>query len=221
MRYIDTNTLDQNYEVSGSFYNIEYGTSTIVNCRNLLEIKLKNSESKKVDAIIVMMNPGSSEPVNFSPPIYAINEIQKQGGVPVNLVLTKPDDTQYQIMRIMDSEKWEYVKVINLSDIRDSNSTSFCNKLSTLSNDIHSIFSDKRKTELNGLLKGDRIIVAWGVNTKLRNLISLALENKFLSSRLGNPKNSYKRCKNFYYYHPLPRGYRAQRVWLRDILNKL
>jgi len=41
------------------------------------------------------------------------------------IIPTKPDNAQYQIMRIMLLQKWEHVRVLNLSDLRNGNSGNF------------------------------------------------------------------------------------------------
>lgn len=225
MCYINKSVLKQTYEVFGSFYNLCYGTK-VIPCRNLLEIKRIGNNSETVDAVIVMMNPGSSEPnpPKYIPTVCSAN-IQSQGLNTTGLVLTTPDETQFQIMRIMHYKKWNFVKVINLSDIREPNSNKFCSIVSRLraidSNNSHSIFSTIRQHELEAILKTEKIIVAWGVNTKLSYLIRLALSSNKLSTRVGHSKDRYKNFEDFYYYHPLPRGIKAKKNWLKCILAKV
>ncbi len=217
----------------GTFYNIDYGNN-IEKCRSELDIYLKNfyesSEDKqKVDAIFVMMNPGSSEPINKSCSIkdYTVQDICK-GSHTNNSVQTKPDTTQFQLMKIMDKKNWSHIKVINLSDIREPKSKIFCRKINVIKqydpDNIHSIFSDKRKNELKQILNSStKIIVAWGVNSRLRNLIKLALESNGgnnLNNRVGwNKKMKLK--NDFYYYHPLPRYKKKRKQWIKVILSKV
>ena len=97
-----------------------------------------------------MMNPGSSRPlveVNNRIHARAIYEL------PISLVPTKPDTTQYQVMRLMHFREWRHVRVLNLSDLRSPKSTEFIKlfqRLEAASNfDSHSVFSDARTAELS------------------------------------------------------------------------
>lgn len=69
---------------------------------------------------------------------------------------TKPDDTQYQLMRLMEAFSWEHVRVLNLSDVRESDSTELPERLSRYvrgqDNDGHSVFSATRQAALCALL---------------------------------------------------------------------
>lgn len=231
--FYDEGILDKKFVAYGSFYNIQYSSGS-EGCRNILEIRRKDVinklEDNKIDAIFIMMNPGASEPKinNYSIKTFRPLDIAKQKHLGIPLVLTKPDKTQYQIMRIMELKEWNIVKIINISDIREAKSNEFYTKLNQLkkldSDCIHSIFSTKRSVELNGIFKNSKdakVIVAWGVNSKLRFLISKAILNINLVNRIGYAKKGYKRLVGFYYYHPLQRGINKQKQWLSNILNKL
>lgn len=226
--------LDKRFVAYGRFYNIQYSNS-LEQCRNILEIyrrecheKLK--ESDKLDAIFIMMNPGASKPVNgkYNIKSFTASDIKNEKHLIISVELAQPDKTQYQIMRIMESNKWDFVKVINLSDIREAKSNNFydeINKLQEKDTDyIHSIFSKERISELNKIFtssKDIKVIVAWGVNSKLRFLINLAISNNNLKNRIGYDKDTYKKLVNFYYYHPLQRGKKRQEKWLINILSKI
>ena len=62
-------------------------------------------------------------------------------------VQTQPDNAQYQVMSVMEHIGWNYVRVINLSDIRCPKSHEFRDLLSTLKGPdpdcLHSTFSEK------------------------------------------------------------------------------
>jgi len=58
------------------------------------------------DAVFIMMNPGSSKPlveVNNHFPATSLNKLA------ISLVPTKPDTTQYQVMRLMHYRWWQHV----------------------------------------------------------------------------------------------------------------
>lgn len=95
----------------------------------------------------------------------------------------------------------------------------FYNKLKQLQQSdidyIHSMFSIKRIGELNKIFtssKEIKVIVAWGVNSKLRFLINKAISNSNLKNRIGYAKTTYKKLIDFYYYHPLQRGIKKQKI---------
>jgi hypothetical protein len=63
------------------------------------------------DAVFIMMNPGSSKPlVEVNNRIHA-RAIHK---LPISLVPTRPDTTQYQVMRLMHFLGWRHVRVLNI-----------------------------------------------------------------------------------------------------------
>lgn len=121
-------------------------------------------KKKKPQLLAIMMNPGSSVPPNDNYPIKNnCEEIRDTEPVDVE----EPDDTQYQIMRIMKKMKYKYARVINISDLRNPNEKNkngkegkedkegFKEQLKTVHeiSPIHSIFSEKRKVNLKMYLK--------------------------------------------------------------------
>ncbi len=59
--------------------------------------------------MVVMMNPGSSYPLNGIDNNFLPSEAQ-------------PDITQKQIMRVMDAVGFDYARILNLSDLRTPDS---------------------------------------------------------------------------------------------------
>ena len=128
--FIPADELKQNYGVFGHFYAVELASKEVVECRSVLEIASKTHAPKepselsmlRPDAVFVMMNPGSSRPlVEVNNPIHA-KAIHK---LPISLVPTRPDTTQYQVMRLMHFRCWRHVRVLNLSDLRNPKSAEF------------------------------------------------------------------------------------------------
>lgn len=170
-----------------------------------------------------MMNPGSSEPKDEN---YNILEV-KQSDISIckdlEFVETNPDVAQYQIMRIMEAQKWDYVKIINLSDYREADSNKFYQKIKEFDlidkKHLNSIFSKERDKEFNDLLNNEdniKVIVAWGISEELENLIKIAITKPQLNKRIGLCKGK----GNIYYYHPCPRMVEDRKKWLEDI-NKI
>jgi hypothetical protein len=153
VRFIPASKLKDGFAVFGHFYSVQVAPKRVVECRSVLEIveaahtptKASVLSGREPDAIFIMMNPGSSRPL-----VEVINRIR--AGVihkmQVSLVPTKPDTTQYQVMRIMRHCRWRHVRVLNLSDLRCSKSGEFFKQFSRLEEDFsfdaHSVFSDRR-----------------------------------------------------------------------------
>lgn len=215
--------MNKKFIVKGRFYNLQVNNKNYIKCRSLLEIKT-SVEVEKVDAIVVMMNPGASKPCdeNYTYTKLQKNQIKTNALSAIQLVDTVPDKTQTQIMCIMEARQWSYVKVINLSDISEPKSTKLHNKTEQVNSDIHSIFSKDRVDELKNIINDNKVddikvIVAWGVNQKLKKLIRLALNSKQLNNRVGWSKSNCKVENNFYYYHPLQRSKIRQEMWVEEI----
>lgn len=202
--------LDTNFEYKALFYNDDK-----YKYRRYLEIKHKEYRGES-DLTVVMVNPGSSKPKD-------IDETNTSEFLN-KFVEVHPDPTQDQIRKIMDACKYNYAKVINLSDIRDGSSTSFYKKLhSDLSLQNHSIFSDSNEIYLKDYISPkSTFLFCWGVNKKLNSLTNLAL---FRTKKLfGENKKIYglKHSKNqLGYYHPLPRTSELQKKWIEDIITQI
>lgn len=192
--------LDQKYSVTARFEG-EY--------RPVLEITLESGRPPApVDAVVVMMNPGSSAPK----PGFA----RENGMVP-----TVPDPTQYQVMRLMEKCQWGRVRVLNLSDLRNADSADFRERLKLSGEDIgHSIFSPKRTAELQAGLDrapGAPIIAAWGCHNGLESLATLALDALKGNSIIGRPGVHGE----WRYWHPLLRNAKFQRQWVEEVFAQL
>ena len=158
------------------------------------------------DLVVVMMNPGSSQPLPSMD--------SHLGFVP-----TRPDNTQYQILRLMLRAQsrgmlWQHARVINLSDLRTPKSTELIVKLRQYAGDSrHSIFSKERHLELSAAL-GDPdtpVLRAWGLNPALAPLAKLAWVRLNAHPELGIAE------RDFAYRHPLPQRADLQRAWLDQV----
>ena len=205
--------LDPLFTVTAHFYEIA-GPVDRYRCRSVLEIARNGSAHREPDAIVVMMNPGRSHPIGEA----------TVGGAELAMVLTKCDDTQYQVMRVMEIQGWALVRVLNLSDLRNPRHTDFFEDFGRFEaeheNREHSIFSPRRAAELCRNLcrsPGAPIIVAWEIHRKLQTLATLALE-----ALVGEPLVGKRGAKGGWrYWHPLPRNANQQTEWLRSIVEQL
>ena len=148
------------------------------------------------------MNPGSSKPVK--PEDVYSNKF----------ALTEPDNTQWQIVRLMEKLGYKYARVINLSDIREPKSHDFYEHLKTTSTHTHSIFHEKREEDFEEyFIENVPVILAWGVNRKLEDLALLALEKLNKAERYGYSKED----SHSQFYHPLPRINAKQKEWVEKM----
>lgn len=194
----------EKFEVKGLY---RYDKVKKIKLREVLEIKKKFDCSDSVDLMVVMMNPGSSEP-----------EKGDYNGV---MTFAKPDNTQFQIMKVMDGCNFKYARIVNLSNLIESKSSCFY-KWINKNTEKYSIFdkdSDLYKPEFHKeLVKGVPYILAWGVNYSLRFLANSALtmlkdENKYFIPKKGG--------KEFQFFHPYQR-YQANRdVWVAEIIKQI
>lgn len=227
--FIPAEELKRHYGVFGHFYSMQLPSKEVIECRSVLEIAEHglvndcNRLSKKCpDAVFIMMNPGSSQP------LVEVSQLVKSGAIhklEVALVPTKPDTTQYQVMRIMHFRGWRHVRVLNLSDVRSPMSADFIKTFQRLENDFgleaHSVFSGVRQGELRSKLprsQGYSIVFAWGVNVKLAPLIARCLKRLPKKSEcfgLLQPKTTDG------YRHPLPSLHEDQRRWVDEMMEQL
>ena len=227
--FIPAGELKQSYGVFGHFYTVELDSKETVECRSVLEIADHSFTTdgpdglsqRKPDAVFIMMNPGSSKPlVEVNNPIRAA-AIHK---LTVSLVPTKPDTTQYQVMRLMHFRGWRHVRVLNLSDIRSPKSLEFIKRFQRLEADSgfesHSVFAKARKRELSAKLPRSSqipLVLAWGISDKLTPLIERCVSSlPRQNNRLGllEPGTDHK------YRHPLPSLQRDQRLWVDNMLRQ-
>ena len=229
VRFIPAEELKTKYGVYGHFYSVEVARTIVVQCRSVLEIveqartpkEMSLLSLRKPDAVFIMMNPGSSRPlVEVNNRIHA-DEIHE---LPISLVPTKPDTTQYQVMRLMHYCEWRHVRVLNLSDLRCSKSGEFFKQFKRLeeeaSFDSHSIFSSRRKNELHVKLmkhKAVPVVRAWGLSTELDPLIERCtpsiVRNKAIMGLMKEGTTNK-------YLHPLPSLQSQKVLWVSRMVKQ-
>lgn len=227
--FIPAKNLKQEFGVFGHFYSVELASTNVIECRSVLEIISQthapsdHSELSEFepDAVFIMMNPGSSRPLAEVDNRLRAGMIRR---LPISLVPTKPDTTQYQVMRLMHFQDWRHVRVLNLSDLRSPKSAEFMKSFPRLEDDenfvSHSIFSDTRTDELSSKLPTNRktpLVLAWGISNKLSPLIDrcisrLPRETKTFGLLEPGTTNKYR--------HPLPSLQKDQRKWVDRIVRQ-
>lgn len=192
----------ENFNITGYFYQIGN-----LKCRKYLNIKKRNIKIRKPDLMVVMMNPGKSKPID------GIDNGK-------NEVPTIPDQTQDQIMRVMENCEFNYARILNLSDVRITPSGAFYNMLPDLrENQIpHSIFDNKREQDFKELfVENIPTIFAWGVGKDLTELAKIAMEKIGINNPIGIQKDD----RDYAFYHPLPRNNNDQIKWVDGITERI
>ena len=169
MKFNKNDELRKTYEVKASFYKKDG-----VTFRNYADITRKEYTEDKIDAYIIMMNPGSCKPANK----IDDDAISPETSVYIN---ASDDPAQIKVMQIMDNTDFNKVRILNLFDCKESNSSKAVQMANKNYGFPISIFSCERRDELNNLTKDDApYIVAYGVNG-LIEFKKLAL--KFLADK--------------------------------------
>jgi len=204
--------------VYGYFYNRIVNDITL-NCRNVLI--LSNSEIANInefqsDALIVMMNPGNSEPIDQTQ-VKFIDSTDDLFNDFNNVFKAIADKTQDVIIELMNKMNYNNIIIINLSDIRNQDSKEFIKQIDKTNfngtGSEHSIFDSSRKNELNSILEKCRnkpIIVATGVDYKLRFLVAQAMSRLPKDNIVGYTAEER-------YYHPS----RIKNKWIEEITKQL
>lgn len=219
--------LKQRYGVYGHFYDLEMGgefypcrSTLALIAHNITPLALNDIMILRPGLVCVMMNPGSSAPVD---PNYAPIKLDNVRDIPRQreLVPTKPDITQYQIMKVQAAMGIDYTLILNLSDLRDPRSPSFLEKIETL-NTIeqggrHSIFDPTRRKDLESLWGGENtpVLVGWGRDPGLIPLAGPALSALKGRKIIGVPVDS----QGVLFAHPSPMLQSAKDAWLKSTLS--
>ncbi|MBF0136947.1 MAG: hypothetical protein H7833_08040 [Magnetococcus sp. DMHC-1] len=220
------------YAVYGHFYQLSWNGSDGLGCRSVLELVAhdrlpKNRQElllRQADLVAVMMNPGSSHPIDrgYAPPLVTQDG---QSVADYRLTPTRPDNTQYQILRILAARGWHHARILNLSDLREPKSPLFLQQVARLEREgqvggRHSIFCPERQAELLPLLGqpgAAPVLVGWGRHAGLIPLAEQCLDrlrNHFL---VGVPVAGESRL----YAHPSPMLQRMKDAWLDAVLEQL
>ncbi len=230
LKFIPANNLKKDFNVFGHFYTLNLESGETIDCRSVLEIIEKKSTPSSINslsirepnAIFIMMNPGSSVPLQSVDNAVASNDIDK---LKISLVLAKPDVTQYQVMRIMHYCGWSHVRVLNISDLRDPSSGKFAERFINLEKRTglidHSLFSGKRNSELKTKIQTHSytpIICAWGVSKDLNPLIDRCLTQ---IGTMPNIKGLLKPNTEDKYFHPLPTLQKDKELWVNNMVKMI
>lgn len=232
MEFLYAAELKKRFTCYGHFYELALMNGDRAKCRSVLEIvdasisqaNPSDISERAPDVVVIMMNPGSSHPKD----IYHIDEeiAYPQSGPSMRkqLVLTQPDNTQYQVMRIAVSKGWKHIRVLNLSDLRDPKSGSFLQKVDALGGimggHVHSLFCAERAEECAHALQRRSptpIMLGWGQDAGL-----LPLAEQCMERIAGKPTCTVASDVNpLLNAHPSPMLQRKKLQWLETMLQTL
>jgi len=227
--FIPAEVLKSKFAVFGHFYSVHVSPTRVYECRSVLELvegahapkKTAEISDRQPDAVCIMMNPGSSRPLVEVDNRIDSDTIQK---LTISLVPTKPDTTQYQLMRVMHYCEWRHVRVLNLSDLRCSRSGVFFQQFKGLEDEFsfdgHSVFSDLRQDELALKLTNHNsipVIRAWGLSPHLDPLIERCISKVGRSKKI---RGLIKEGATNKYLHPLPSLQQQKLVWVDRMVEQ-
>jgi hypothetical protein len=233
--------LKKTFRCYGHFYRLNVPGRNPLLCRSVLEItslpreavgagtdpddlfSAPDAELSLPDAVVIMMNPGSSRPIEDGD-TDSLLDMPLPAGFRKPLALTQPDNTQYQLMRIAVSKGWKHIRILNISDIRDPKSPSFIARTKALDavdgGQAHSLFSNVRKTEREQMLRrkpGAPFILGWGQDAGLIPLAAQCLNcidgEKIVTVPAGNDPVLTA--------HPSPMLQAKKEAWLDAIRSAL
>jgi hypothetical protein len=241
MNFLYAAELKKTFRCYGHFYRLNIKGAEPLLCRSALEITslpraavgaatdpddlfaAPGSEQSLPDAIVIMMNPGSSRPIEDGD-TDSLLTMPLPAGFKKPLALTQPDNTQYQIMRIMVSNGWKHVRILNISDIRDPKSPSFIARTKALNaikgGGAHSLFSKVRKNECEQMLRrkpGAPFILGWGQDAGLIPLAQQCLDCIAGEKTVTVPSEN----NPILTAHPSPMMQAKKEAWLANIRTAL
>lgn len=208
--------LENLFYTEAAFYKLQTHEKTHF-CRSLAAIRRTGTESKGADALFVLLNPGKCLPVDGQETISLLT-----GEVDVlPLLRATPDNTMYQLMRLMERMKWNHVEIINLTDVITGKFEEYleCQLGMKVHHDNrHSIFSIDRYHELLDRVENAGVIIAgWGTKSQIT---SAAAEANTILGELAEVKGLRYR-QHPLYYHPFPWLQSRCVTWLDDMEEQL
>lgn len=208
--------LENLFYTEAAFYKLQTHGEIQV-CRSLVAIHRMGAESKGVDALFVLLNPGKCLPIAGEDSIPMLSgEVAE-----LPLMPATPDNTLYQLMRLMERMNWNRVQVINLTDLRTGKFDEHKESqrfMKQCGDSRHTIFSMDRYVELLDCMeRADAVIAGWGTKSSIipaaENAYSLLWE---VADVRGLAYKTYP-----LYYHPFPWLQNKCIKWLDDMEAQL
>lgn len=211
MTLILAEKLKKTFAVSAKFYYSMVGEEKFLMRREAKIVRIGH-EQEEIDAVVVMINPGSCKPTG---------EVTSQSAKDAVLMIAKPDQTQYQLMNLMERKAWNVLVIVNLSDICEGNMSKFRNIESKFQqvNLPHSVFQDENAKDCQSLLSSAKnVIFAWGESTTAKRL-----SEQFGLFKNGSATIDYSHIKAWIHSergfprHPKPATSVNKVIWLETM----
>jgi len=232
MEFLYAAELKKRFTCYGHFYELVLMNGERAKCRSVLEIvdtavpqdNPSDISGMEPDVVVIMMNPGSSHPKDIYHIDGEIEYPRDNGSMRKELVLTQPDNTQYQVMRVAVAKGWRHIRVLNLSDLRDPKSGSFLQKVDALAGVMgghtHSMFCKERIAECGHSLRrqgNTPIMLGWGQDPGL-----IPLAGQCLKRIDGEPTRTVSSDVHpLLNAHPSPMLQSRKLQWLENMLVAL
>lgn len=232
MDFLYAAELKKRFTCYGHFYELLLMNGERARCRSVLEIvdasipqdNPSDISEMEPDVVVVMMNPGSSRPKD----IYHLDEELEYPRTATSqrkkLVLTQPDNTQYQVMRVAVRCGWKHIRVLNLSDLRDPKSGSFLQKVENLAGlmggHVHSLFCSERTPErIHSLTRKGKtpVLLGWGQDVGLLPLAEQCMKRLEDEPTCTVPSQVHPLLNA----HPSPMLQSKKLQWLEDMAKEL
>ena len=215
LAFIPVKDLNNLFKVNAMFYHAEVNGERFL-MRREARISRLASIQEKIDAVIVMVNPGSCQP-----------ETVLDHTLPgqMKMLPANSDPTQHQLMRLMERMEWNELTIVNLSDICEGNLNNFraIEQKFKSAGIPHSIFQEDNAVERNELLaNADHLIFAWGGSDNAKRMAKeYGLYEK---DRLLPPYQhaiALIHLEKLYQRHPRPALKTDQFQWIQDMIPLL
>ncbi|AQU78444.1 DUF1643 domain-containing protein [Planococcus faecalis] len=215
MVYIPVKDLNESFKVSAMFYHAEVNNERFL-MRREARISRKGSIQSKVDAVVVMVNPGSCQPETE----MGHTQLEK-----IEMLPAKSDPTQHQLMRLMERMDWNELIIVNLSDICEGNLKKFkeIEQKFKSAGIPHSIFQNDNSVERDELLaNADYLIFAWGGSNNAKRMAKeYGLYDKGRQLAPYQHAISLNHIEKQYPRHPKPALISNQIEWLENLIPLL
>ncbi|KOF09267.1 hypothetical protein AC739_15610 [Planococcus glaciei] len=215
MAFIPAEVLKNVFNVSAKFYHADIDGERFL-MRREARISRLGSTQNKIDAVVVMINPGSCQPTEA----LEYTPLGEMTMLPANA-----DQTQHQLMRLMEDRGWNELTIVNLSDICEGNLAKFMaiEQKFNVARIPHSFFQDDNAEERNSLLaNADHLIFAWGSSDNAKRLAK-----EYSLFKNGIPFPQYQNAialihpVKLYPLHPRPALVVDRVKWLQDMTDLL
>lgn len=208
--------LESIFSAEAVFYKLETN-GRIHLCRSVAAIRRNGVWQEEADALFVLLNPGKCLPVEGEESIsLPSGELESLPMVPA-----APDNTMFQLMRLMERMGWNHVQIINLTDIRTAKFEEYKAGQQWMSghrDNRHSIFSIDRYHELlDRVENAETVIAGWGTKPQI---LSAATEANTILWEVAEVKGLRFR-QHPLYYHPFPWLQTKCMMWLDDMEAQL